>query len=84
MFQTSGCRRLTYQRQKKSFIETDIIVTKIEETATQTYEVDSEDEIDYINGNMICGDESDKLLDFQDEEENAAKILKFSRDGHSD
>ena len=33
---------------------------------------------------MLCGDESDMSFDFQDEEENAAKILKFSGDEHSE
>ena len=73
---------VTYQRQKKYFNKTDIIITEIEETATQTYKVDFEDEINYINDKLLSGDESDMLFDFQDEEENATKILKFSEDEH--
>ena len=71
MFQTSGHRHSTYKRQNKSVVETIIIetniiiatdiITKIVETATQTYEVDSEDEIEIIN--TLYGDESDMLFD---------------------
>ena len=84
LFQISGSRHPTYQCQKKSFIETDIIITKTEETATQTHEVNSEDETDYINDNMLHGYDSDMLFDFQDKEENAAKILKFLGVEHSE